>query len=277
MFKELKVLNKITDKREDRLTYYLNEITKFSVLSPDEEFDIACKVSEGDEEAREKLIKHNLRFVVSAAKQYQHRGKLADLIGWGNEGLIKATYLYDPSTGFKFISFAVNWIRSFILIGIKTEERLIRLPQDYYHLLNKMYEVEAKGEDKIYTDEELATIIGTTNTKISLLRKYSHRTQAMSYDLPKFNDGGESKINELQTPQKRNGEGKKIIKKLPFLTDQEKYIILHTYGFSPEKTFEAIGQEYGVSDERIRQIKNRALKKIRQNFSPQEFGNILEG
>ena len=258
---------------------YFAEISKFELLTVEEELDLAVKISEGDEQARNKLVKANLRFVISVAKQYQNQGlSLSDLINEGNLGLIRATRSFDVTRGFKFISYAVWWIRQSITQAIINNSRIVHLPLNVVGNLTKINKASRDFEqeyDRKPTNEELAGILGISISLVSnaievsgadfsidapLKNDYSNKTSTLDI-LPDYNQPlpDENLAKESLS--------KEIKYMLSILTNREAEIITMSFGIGKEKksTLEEIGENFNLTRERIRQIKEKALKKLRNS------------
>ena len=257
------------------LKQYFKEIGNEEPLSPEEEVEVVRKVKKGDTEALDKLLKANLRFVVSVAKKYQgHNLSLGDLINEGNIGLIKAAKRFDETKGFKFISYAVWWIRQTILQAISEHSRLIRLPLNIVGDINKISKVSAqftKDFEREPTAKELTDIMESEDIKKSTLKQYNNRT--MSIDAPIDNNNKNTlkdiiPTEESYSPQKTQYDKsfkQELNHALNTLDPREKEILKLYYGIGRERpsTLEEIGDSFNLTRERIRQIKERALRKLR--------------
>ena len=274
--RQLKITKSITNRESASLDKYLQEISHEELISVEEEVELAQRIRKGDRKALEKLAKANLRFVVSVAKQYQNQGlSLPDLINEGNLGLIKAAEKFDETRGFKFISYAVWWIRQSILQAIAEQSRIVRLPLNQVGSVNKINKIlnrfEQENERRPSIDE-IADKIDLPEDKIADVFKVPGKQ--VSVDAP-FSDGEESSLldvlpnanapmadNELVKESLRN----EIDRALQTLNDRERNIIEAFYGISqPEMTLEEIGDKFGLTRERVRQIKEKAIRRLRQN------------
>ena len=274
--RQLKITKSITNRESASLDKYLQEISHEELISVEEEVELAQRIRKGDRKALEKLAKANLRFVVSVAKQYQNQGlSLPDLINEGNLGLIKAAEKFDETRGFKFISYAVWWIRQSILQAIAEQSRIVRLPLNQVGSVNKINKIlnrfEQENERRPSTDE-IADKIDLPEDKIADVLKVPGKQ--VSVDAP-FSDGEESSLldvlpnanapmadNELVKESLRN----EIDRALQTLNDRERNIIEAFYGINqPEMTLEEIGDKFGLTRERVRQIKEKAIRRLRQN------------
>jgi RNA polymerase primary sigma factor len=273
--RQLVITKSITNRDGASLDRYLADIGKEGLISAEEEVELARRIKQGDQDALAKLTKTNLRFVVSVAKQYQNQGLgLQDLINEGNLGLIKAAQRFDETRGFKFISFAVWWIRQAIHQAIADQSRIVRLPQNQVGTINKLKKEIAKLEQKLErppTIEEIANIMDLPEYKVVELLRMNTHSQSMDASISpdedtKFIDTFISTTNEStdQTliQESMNQDVEKILSVLPV---QEQDIIKMCFGIGEphEYTLEEIGNRFDISRERVRQIKERALKRLR--------------
>jgi len=272
--RQLKISKSITNRESASLDKYLQEISKYDLITVEEEVELARRIKKGDKEAMEKLIRANLRFVVSVAKQYQNQGlSLPDLINEGNLGLIKAAEKFDETRGFKFISYAVWWIRQSIMQAINEQSRIVRLPLNQVSSLTKyrkaIQEFEQKHRRKP-TQKELAEILETTEEKIK--KTVSASGKAISMDAPFVEDEDNSLIDILPNEDSPKADEDlmkeslrvEIERALSTLTEREREIIKLSFGISTEPiSLEEIGERYGLTRERVRQIREKALKKMR--------------
>ncbi len=274
--RQLKITQSITNRESASLDKYLQEIGREELISVEEEVELAQRIRKGDRKALEKLTRANLRFVVSVAKQYQNQGlSLPDLINEGNLGLIKAAEKFDETRGFKFISYAVWWIRQSILQAIAEQSRIVRLPLNQVGSVNKINKVlnqfEQEHERRPSLDE-LAASVDLPEDKIEDALKVN--TRHISVDAP-FVDGEENSLldilpnsdspmadNELVMESLRN----EINRALLTLNERERRIIEAFFGINqPEMTLEEIGEKFGLTRERVRQIKEKAIRRLRHN------------
>lgn len=272
--RQLKISKSITNRDSYSLDKYLQEIGKYELLSVEEEVELARRIKKGDQEAIEKLIRANLRFVVSVAKQYQNQGlSLSDLINEGNLGLIKAAEKFDETRGFKFISYAVWWIRQAIMQAINEQARVIRLPLNQVSSLTRYKKIISEFEQKHHrqpSEDELATLLEIDEEKVKKTIKYT--SKQVSFDAP-LGDSEESSLldvipNEdaLHVEKKIELESLRIEieRALMSLTQRERDIIRHFYGINcTPMSLDEIGEKYGLTRERVRQIKEKAIKKLR--------------
>lgn len=258
------------------LDLYLNEIRKYPLLSRDDELALARRARDGDAAAREKLVRSNLRFVVSIAKKYVGNGvPLEDLINDGNVGLVKAAERFDPERGFKFISYAVWWIRQSILVSVSENSRMIRMPMNRVGLAQRATKMSRQLEQDLGRDPdaaELAKELGVTKEEIEEVTTFSQGH--LSLDQPVHDEGNEStfvdQIVDDRTASPDRGAYADSLKRdmaraLESLTDRERTILTRYYGLNGVKarTLEEIGKEMGYTRERIRQIKEQAIDKLR--------------
>ncbi|MBO7337706.1 MAG: RNA polymerase sigma factor RpoD/SigA [Paludibacteraceae bacterium] len=274
--RQLKITKSITNRESASLDKYLQEIGREDLITVEEEVELAQRIKQGDRKALDKLTKANLRFVVSVAKQYQNQGlSLPDLINEGNVGLIKAAEKFDETRGFKFISYAVWWIRQSILQALAEQSRIVRLPLNQVGSLNKISKALSKFEqqhERRPSSEELANELGVDEGKISDTLKVGGRH--ISVDAP-FVEGEEnSLLDVLQDSNSPNADkelideslAKEIDRSLATLTERESDIIKMFFGIGyQEMTLEEIGDKFGLTRERVRQIKEKAIRRLRNN------------
>jgi RNA polymerase primary sigma factor len=273
--RQLKISKQITNRESQSLDKYLQEIGKVDLLTPDEEVTLAQKIREGDQMALEKLTKANLRFVVSVAKQYQNQGlSLGDLINEGNLGLIKAAQRFDETRGFKFISYAVWWIRQSILQALAEQSRIVRLPLNRVGSLNKISKTFSELEQKFEREpspDELAEVLEVSTSEIVDTMKISGRHVSMDAPFVQGeenslldvleNDGEETPDNELMNDSLR----REVQRALSTLTQREADVIKLYFGLNGEHsmTLEEIGEKFNLTRERVRQIKEKAIRRLR--------------
>lgn len=276
--RQLKITKQITGRESYSIEKYLQEIGKIHVLSPDEEANLAKKMKKGDLYARERLVLGNLRFVVSVAKQYQNHGlTLGDLINEGNLGLIKAAECFDETKGFKFISYAVWWIRQSILQAIAENARLIRLPLNKISTINKVNKCYTELEQKYQrepTAEEIAEKMDISSEDVRENLKIA--VKPISMDAPINNDEESVSMYDIYIPTENtmglpetalnNDSLKKDIERsLSILSERESTILNMYYGlhgYSP-MSLEEIGITLGLTSERVRQVKNKSIRKLK--------------
>lgn len=273
--RQLKISKQITNRESQSLDKYLQEIGKVDLLTPDEEVDLAKRIKQGDQIALEKLTKANLRFVVSVAKQYQNQGlSLGDLINEGNLGLIKAAQRFDETRGFKFISYAVWWIRQSILQALAEQSRIVRLPLNRVGSLNKISKTFSELEQKYEREpspEELADVLQVTTAEVVDTMKISGRHVSM--DAP-FIQGEENSLLDVlendseETPDQgliTDSLRKEVQRALSTLTQREADVITLYFGLNGEHamTLEEIGEKFSLTRERVRQIKEKAIRRLR--------------
>ena len=272
---QLKITKSITNRESASLDKYLQEIGREELVSPEEEVELAQRIRKGDQEALEKLTRANLRFVVSVAKQYQNQGlSLPDLINEGNLGLIKAAEKFDETRGFKFISYAVWWIRQSILQALAEQSRIVRLPLNQVGSLNKINKALGKFEqenERQPSTEELADMIDIPKDKIADTLRVSGRH--VSVDAP-FVEGEDNSLLDVlpndDSPSADRGLtneslGTEIERALQILTVREREIIKSFFGIGcQEMTLEEIGERLDLTRERVRQIKEKAIRKLKK-------------
>jgi RNA polymerase primary sigma factor len=272
--RQLKITKSITNRESASLDKYLQEIGREELVTPDEEVELAQRIRKGDQEALEKLTRANLRFVVSVAKQYQNQGlSLPDLINEGNLGLIKAAEKFDETRGFKFISYAVWWIRQSILQALAEQSRIVRLPLNQVGSLNKINKALTRFEQENEpqpTNEELSEMIDVPKDKISDTLRVGSRH--VSVDAP-FVEGEDNSLLDVipndDSPSADRGLvneslNTEIERALSTLTDREREIIKSFFGIGcQEMTLEEIGERFGLTRERVRQIKEKAIRRLK--------------
>ncbi|MDR1679872.1 MAG: RNA polymerase sigma factor RpoD/SigA [Prevotellaceae bacterium] len=274
--RQLKITKSITNRESASLDKYLQEIGREDLITVEEEVELAQRIKKGDRLALEKLTRANLRFVVSVAKQYQNQGlSLPDLINEGNLGLIKAAEKFDETRGFKFISYAVWWIRQSILQALAEQSRIVRLPLNQVGSLNKINKAFSKFEqenERRPSPEELADELEIPVEKIADTLKVSGRH--ISVDAPFVEGEDNSLLDVLVNDDSPNADrvlineslAREIDRSLSTLTERESDIIKMFFGIgSQEMTLEEIGDRFGLTRERVRQIKEKAIRRLRAN------------
>ncbi len=273
--RQLKISKQITNRESQSLDKYLQEIGKVDLLTPDEEVDLAKRIRDGDQLALEKLTKANLRFVVSVAKQYQNQGlSLGDLINEGNLGLIKAAQRFDETRGFKFISYAVWWIRQSILQALAEQSRIVRLPLNRVGSLNKISKTFSELEQKYEREpspDELAEVLDVTTAEVVDTLKISGRHVSM--DAPFVQGEENSLLDVLENDSEATPDSglmndslrKEVQRALSTLTQREADVITLYFGLNGEHamTLEEIGEKFNLTRERVRQIKEKAIRRLR--------------
>lgn len=274
--RQLKITKSITNRESQSLEKYLQEIGKVDLITPEEEVQLAIKIKQGDQRALEKLTKANLRFVVSVAKQYQNQGlSLSDLINEGNLGLIKAAQRFDETRGFKFISYAVWWIRQSILQALAEQSRIVRLPLNKVGLSNKISKAYSQLEQEYEREpstEELAELldIGTEEVETTLGVAARH----VSVDAPFVDSEDNTLLDVLENPNSESADSGlehydslrcEIERSLSTLTDRQRDVIKLYFGIGVEHpmSLEDIGEKFSLTRERVRQIKDKAITKLR--------------
>ncbi|GAA3975734.1 sigma-70 family RNA polymerase sigma factor [Mucilaginibacter dorajii] len=274
--RQLKISQSITNRESQSLEKYLHEIGKVDLISAQEEVILAQKIREGDQAALERLTKTNLRFVVSVAKQYQNQGlTLGDLINEGNLGLIKAAKRFDETKGFKFISYAVWWIRQSILSAVAEQSRIVRLPLNQIGSLSKIHKAASKLEQEFErqpTPEELAEDLEISVDKIA--DSLSNAGRQISMDAP-FIQGEENTLLDVlqstdaatDTELMMDSLSQEIKRSLGILAERDREVIILFFGLGgyAAHSLEEIGEKFNLTRERVRQLKDKALMRLRHN------------
>jgi len=285
--RQLKITKQITNREHQSLEKYLQEIGRVDLISADEEVRLAERIKEGDEVALQKLVKSNLRFVVSVAKQYQSAGMtLGDLINEGNIGLVKAAARFDETRGFKFISYAVWWIRQSILQAIAENSRIVRLPLNRVSTLNRINRTFSDLEQEFQRDpsvEELAEVLDISIDEVNHNLRMANKH--VSVDAP-FVSGEENGLldvledDQLESPDStmmKDSLKYEIQRALGTLTQRESDVLSHYYGLNEIQalTLEEIGDKFGLTRERVRQIKEKATRRLRHSGRSRALRNYL--
>lgn len=274
--RQLKITKSITNRESQSLEKYLQEIGKVDLITPEEEVLLAIKIKQGDQRALEKLTNANLRFVVSVAKQYQNQGlSLSDLINEGNLGLIKAAQRFDETRGFKFISYAVWWIRQSILQALAEQSRIVRLPLNKVGLTNKISKAYSMLEQEFEREpstEELASLLEIDLEEVETTLGVAARHVSM--DAP-FVDGEENTLLDVLENANASKADRdiehcdslklEVARSLSTLTDRQREVLMLYFGIGNEDpvSLEDIGEKFGLTRERVRQIKDKAITKLR--------------
>ncbi len=274
--RQLKITKSITNRESASLDKYLQEIGREDMITVEEEVELAQRIRRGDQAALERLTRANLRFVVSVAKQYQNQGlSLPDLINEGNLGLIKAAEKFDETRGFKFISYAVWWIRQSILQALAEQSRIVRLPLNQVGALNKINKAQSRFEqqhERMPSSEELADLVDIPHDKIADTMRVSGRH--VSVDAPFVEGEDNSLLDVLVNDDSPNADralvseslSTEIGRALETLAPREREIVKSFFGIGcQEMTLEEIGERFGLTRERVRQIKEKAIRKLKNN------------
>ena len=274
--RQLKISKSITNREQGALDKYLADIAKEPMITPDEEVELAQRIKLGDQIALDRLVRSNLRFVVSVAKQYQNQGlSLADLINEGNVGLIKAAQRFDETKGFKFISYAVWWIRQAILQAVAEQSRMVRLPLNQVGMLSRVKKT-ASYLEQLYqrkpTIKEIADELDMPEDKVETILKIN--AKEVSMDAP-VNEDDDLLFIDTVVPEDNNDADKGIVsesesaaikRSLSVLNERERQVIMRYFGLDDDRhsyTLEEIGCMMDMTRERVRQVKDKALKKLR--------------
>ncbi|MCH8330275.1 MAG: RNA polymerase sigma factor RpoD/SigA [Bacteroidetes bacterium] len=277
--RQLRITKQITNRESQSLERYLQEIGKVDLIDAEQEVEFAKRIKKGDQAALKALTQANLRFVVSVAKQYQHQGlSLSDLINEGNLGLIKAANRFDETKGFKFISYAVWWIRQAILQSLAEQARIVRLPLNKIGALNKLGKAFTSLEQEFEREpsaDELADLLEITTNEIHELMKGNSRH--LSVDAP-IQDGEEGTLLDMMMDKNDHAPDQELMKEslkkeimriLSILPLRDSQILSSYFGLNGEQslTLEEIGEKFGLTRERVRQIKERAIRRLRKASS----------
>ncbi|WP_439183554.1 sigma-70 family RNA polymerase sigma factor [Carboxylicivirga taeanensis] len=285
--RQLKITKQVTNRETPSLDKYLHEIGKVKLLNADEEVVLAKKIRKGDNKALERLINANLRFVVSVSKQYQNQGlSLPDLINEGNLGLIKAAQRFDETRGFKFISYAVWWIRQSILQALAEQARIVRLPLNKIGSINKVNNAFSRLEQDFQrepTAEEIANILEIAPKEVKEALKVSSRHVSMDAPLKKDEDNTLYDVllsNDSLSPDTHlldDSLRQEIERSLATLSTRESDIIKLYYGLSgePPYSLEEIGKLFNLTRERVRQIKEKAIKRLKNTYRSKILRSFL--
>jgi len=286
--RQLKITNKITNRESLALDKYLNDISKIELVTADEEAVLAKKIRDGDQDALEKLTNANLRFVVSVSKQYQNQGlSLSDLINEGNVGLMKAAKRFDETKGFKFISYAVWWIRQSILQAIVENSRLVRLPLNKvgsYNRVNEAYVSFQQEFEREPSIEELADVLEMKPKDVKTTLHSNRRH--VSFDAPVGGEDGDATFLDLMEFDSIESPDGQLMDQslrdeveygLSMLSPREVEVLTAYYGLNGRRamTLEEIGEMYGLTRERVRQIKERSIRRLRKSVNKNDLKSFL--
>jgi RNA polymerase primary sigma factor len=285
--RQLKIVKQVTNRDAESLDKYFQEISKIGLITADEEVELALKIKIGDSKALDALVSANLRFVVSVAKQYQGQGlKLSDLINEGNLGLVKAAKRFDETRGFKFISYAVWWIRQAIMQALAEQSRIVRLPLNKIGSINKIKKIYARleqNEQRMPTHKEIAKQLDMTEAEVEQSLKNSGRHVSM--DAP-LKEGEDSNLyNVLQSGDSPRPDSQlmaqslkiEIERALGTLTYKEAKVIKMFYGIGNEamSSLEEIGEKFDLTRERVRQVKQKAIRRLQSGTKTQMLKTYL--
>ncbi len=286
--RELKITNQITNRDSVSLEKYLKDISKVELLEPEEEAELARRIQEGDADALERLTRANLRFVVSVAKQYQNHGlPLSDLINEGNLGLIKAAEKFDEKRGFKFISYAVWWIRQSIMQALVEQSRIVRLPLNKVGSFNKVSKAMSDFEQQYQrepTNEELEEILDIDKDEINEVVKSAVTHQSTDAPISSDEESGtlldvlsEDETTDAEQSMLDDSLKKEIKRVLSILPSRDAEIVKIYFGLDGGVglTLEEIGSQFGLTRERVRQIKERSLRRLRRATSSKALKSYL--
>ncbi len=274
--RQLKITKSITNRESEALEKYLQEISKEELISAEEEIELAQRIRQGDQNALDRLVKANLRFVVSVAKQYQNQGmSLTDLINEGNMGLLKAAQKFDETRGFKFISYAVWWIRQSILQALAEQSRIVRLPLNQVGAVNKINRAANRFEQEHERKPSTLELSYDTDLPVDKIDEaMAANTRHVSVDAP-FSESDDSSLLDLLTNDDIPDTDSSLVDEslktevsqaLMTLSERERNIVKAFFGIGqPEMTLDEIGMKFGLTRERVRQIKEKALRHLRNN------------
>jgi RNA polymerase primary sigma factor len=275
--RQLKITKSITNRESKSLDKYLSDISREEMITAEMEVELAKKIKQGDQRALEKMVKANLRFVVSVSKQYQNQGlTLPDLINEGNLGLIKAAQRFDETRGFKFISYAVWWIRQSILQAIAEQSRIVRLPLNQVGSLNRINRTVSQLEQKFErppSEIEIAEHLEVTQTKVKDTMKVSGRHVSMDAPFKEGEDHGlidvlpNNDVPDTDSDLMRESLIREIDRSLQILSEREREVLKLYYGIGMkhEHTLDEIGDKFDLTRERVRQLKEKAIRRLRNN------------
>ena len=273
--RQLKITKQVTNRETASLDKYLQEIGKVDLITAEEEVELARRIKQGDREALEKLTKANLRFVVSVSKQYQNQGlTLPDLINEGNLGLIKAAQRFDETRGFKFISYAVWWIRQSILQALAEQSRIVRLPLNKIGSINKINKASARLEQGFEREPNIKEIAGELDiTETEVKESMRNAGRHVSMDAPLIQDEDNTMYDVLKSEEATTPETgllyeslrKEIDRAISTLTQREADVVRYYFGLNGghPMTLEEIGEKFDLTRERVRQIKEKAIRRLK--------------
>jgi RNA polymerase primary sigma factor len=279
--RQLKIVKQVTNRETVSLDKYLQEISKEGMITPEQEVELAIRIREGDKQALDQLTRANLRFVVSVSKQYQNQGlTLPDLINEGNLGLIKAAERFDEKRGFKFISYAVWWIRQSIMQAIADQSRIVRLPLNKIGVINKVNKMYSDLEQEFEREPSFDEIAEALDISVEDVEgSLINNTRSVSMDAPFQSDGDSGNMYDvLSNEDEKNNPDSKLMAQslkneiklaLSFLTEREAEVVKLYYGIDGDGrntlTLEEIGMKFDLTRERVRQIKEKAIKRLKSS------------
>lgn len=286
--RQLKITKQITNRDSKSLERYLQEVSKVPMITPEEEVKLAKRIKKGDQEALNRLVNANLRFVISTAKQYQHHGlKLEDLINEGNWGLIEAAKRFDETRGFKFISYAVWWIRQSILKSIGEHSRLVRVPSNRINDIRKIAEAASNLEqeyEREATEEEISEILEMNTMNVRNAVSSAARHVSMDAPLSSDDESGNmlNVLEDVQTPDPSNDLMKESLNKeieiaLANIDDRDAEVIRLSFGLRGKDpmSIDDISDKFGISRNRVRQIKDKTIRKLRKTSNLEQLKSYL--
>ena len=274
--RQLRITNSITTRESESLNRYLLEIGRIEMITPEEEVRLTVLIKKGDQAAMDRLVRANLRFVVSVAKKYQGQGlSLPDLINEGNFGLIKAAKGFDETRGFKFISYAVWWIRQYILIAIAEQSKMIRVPFNKTSLNRQIQKSYLQLEQQLEREPSAEEIAGTLNMETAEVAASLNQHRHFSLDAPISNDEEGTMLETLEDPNSERTDQQSTLESLKIevdrclktLTERQKEVICYFFGIGIDQpmSLDNIGERLFLTRERVRQIKDKAIERIRSN------------
>lgn len=286
--RQLKITKQITNRDSKSLERYLQEVSKEAMVTAEEEVELAKRIKQGDEEALKRLVNANLRFVISTAKQYQHHGlKLEDLINEGNLGLIEAAKRFDETKGFKFISYAVWWIRQSILKAIGEQSRLVRIPSNRINDIRKIAETASELSqeyEREATEEEISELLQMESSNVRNIISYSSKHVSIDAPIGNEDDGGsmvnmmeDQNISKPMDDLLQESLSKEIEMALSTINERDAEVIRLSYGLDGKvpMSIDDISDRFGISRNRVRQIKDKTIQKLRKSSNLKQLQSYL--